>query len=63
LSQAEEALSVVSETRVPTMPPPPAPATTVGEGEADSEVTVTQAALEALFEAGPSIEGGGGGLR
>jgi hypothetical protein len=56
-SQAEEASSVVAETRAPTTPPPPAPATAVEEGEAATEATVTQAALEAPFEAGPSIEG------
>jgi hypothetical protein len=39
------------------MPPPPAPATAVEEGEAAMEATVTQAALEAPSEAGPSVEG------
>jgi hypothetical protein len=57
LSQAEEAPSVVTEMRVPTTPPPPAPATAVGEGEAATEATVTQEALEAPSEAGPSIKG------
>jgi hypothetical protein len=56
-SQAEEAPLVVAETRVPTTPPPPAPATAVKEGEAATEATVTQAALEASSEAGPSVEG------
>jgi hypothetical protein len=48
---------VVAETRAPIAPPPPAPATVVEEGEAATETTVTQAALEAPSEAGPSIEG------
>jgi hypothetical protein len=56
-SQAEEAPSVVAETRVPTMPPPPAPAAAVEEGEVATEATIAQAALEAPSEAGPSIEG------
>jgi hypothetical protein len=46
--------------RTPTSPPSPAPATTVEEGEAATKATVTQAALEAPSEAGPSIEGCGG---
>jgi hypothetical protein len=48
---------MVAKTRAPITPPPPAPATTVEEGEADTETTVTQAALEAPSEAGPSVEG------
>jgi hypothetical protein len=48
---------VVAEMRVPTTPPPPAPATAVEEGEAATEATVTQAALEASSEVGPSVEG------
>jgi hypothetical protein len=48
---------VVVETRVPTTPPPIAPAAAVEEGEAATEATIAQAALEALFEAGLSIEG------
>jgi hypothetical protein len=55
--QAEEAPSVVVETRAPTTPLPTAPATTVKEGEAATEETVTQVALEAPFEAGLSVEG------
>jgi hypothetical protein len=55
--QAEEAPSVVAETRAPTTPPPPVPATAVEEGEAATDATVTQAALEAPSEAGPSVEG------
>jgi hypothetical protein len=55
--QAEEEPSVVAETRALGMPPPPAPATAVEEGEAVTKATVTQAALEASSEAGPSIEG------
>jgi hypothetical protein len=55
--QAEEAPSVVAETRVPTTPPPPAPATVVEEGEAATEATVTQAVLEAPSKAVPSVEG------
>jgi hypothetical protein len=39
------------------MPPPPAPATAVEEGEVATEATITQAALEAPSEAGPSVEG------
>jgi hypothetical protein len=39
------------------MPPPLAPATAVEEGEAVMKATVTQAALEASSEAGPSVEG------
>jgi hypothetical protein len=54
--RAKEALSVVAEMRTPTTPPPPAPAVTVEEGEAAAEVTVTRAALEAPFGAGPSVE-------
>jgi hypothetical protein len=56
-SQAEEAPSVVAETRAPTTPPPPVPATTVEEGEAVTEATATQAPRETLSEAGPSSEG------
>jgi hypothetical protein len=48
---------VVAEMRGPTTPPPPAPAIVVEEGEAPTEATVTQAALEAPSEAGPSVEG------
>jgi hypothetical protein len=48
---------VVTETRVPIAPPPPAPATTVEEGEAATETAITQVALEAPSEAGPSVEG------
>jgi hypothetical protein len=48
---------VVAETRALTTPPPPAPTAAVEEGEAPTEVTVTQAALEAPSEAGPSVEG------
>jgi hypothetical protein len=55
--QAEEAPSVVAEMRALTTPPPPAPATAVEEGEAVTEATVTQVALEASSEAGPSVEG------
>jgi hypothetical protein len=55
--QADEAPLVVAETRAPTTPPPPASATTVEEGEAATEATITQVALEAPSEAGPSIEG------
>jgi hypothetical protein len=55
--QNEEAPSVVTETRAQTTTPPPAPATAVEEGEAATEATVTQAALEAPSEAGPSVEG------
>jgi hypothetical protein len=54
---AVEAPSVVTEMRAPTTPPPPAPATTAEEGEVATEATVTQAALEAPSEAGPSVEG------
>jgi hypothetical protein len=54
--RAKEALSVVAEMRTPTTPPPPAPAVTVEEGEAAAEATVTRAALEAPFGAGPSVE-------
>jgi hypothetical protein len=54
---AKEVPSVVAETRAPTTPPPPAPATVVEEGEAAMEAIVTQAALEALSEAGPIVEG------
>jgi hypothetical protein len=57
LSQTEEVPSVVAETRALTTPPPPAPTAAVEEGEAPTEVTVTQAALEAPSEAGPSVEG------
>jgi hypothetical protein len=39
------------------MPPPLAPSTAVEEGEAVMKATVTQAALEASSEAGPSVEG------
>jgi hypothetical protein len=53
----EEAPSVVAEMRAPATPPPPAPATAIEEGEAATEVIVTQAALEAPSEAGPSVEG------
>jgi hypothetical protein len=55
--QADEAPSVVAEMRAPTTPPPPAPATAVEEGEVAMEATVTQPALEAPSEAGPSVEG------
>jgi hypothetical protein len=55
-SQAEEAPSVVVETRVPTTPPPPAPTTAVEEGEAATEATVAQAALEAPSKTGPGVE-------
>jgi hypothetical protein len=55
--QAEEAPSMVAETRTPTTSPPPAPAAAVEEGEAATEATVTQAALEASSGAGPSVEG------
>jgi hypothetical protein len=55
--QAEEVALVIAETRTSTTLPPPAPATTVEEGEAATEATITQAALEASFEAGPSVEG------
>jgi hypothetical protein len=56
-SQAEEAPSVVAETRVPTTPPPPALATAIEDGDVATEATVTHAALEAPSEAGASIEG------
>jgi hypothetical protein len=55
--QAEEQLSVVAEMRAPATPLPPAPTTAVEEGEAVTEATVTQAALGAPSEAGPSVEG------
>jgi hypothetical protein len=55
--QAEEEPSVAAKTRVPATPTPLATATAVEEGEAVTEATVTQAVLEVLFEAGPSVEG------
>jgi hypothetical protein len=48
---------VVAEMRAPITPPPPAPAIIVEEGEVATEATVTQVALEAPSEAGPSVEG------
>jgi hypothetical protein len=48
---------VVAETRAPATAPPPALATVVEEGEVVKEATVTQAALEALSEARPRVEG------
>jgi hypothetical protein len=48
---------VVAETRAPITPPPPAPAIIIEEGEVATEATVTQVALEAPSEAGPSVEG------
>jgi hypothetical protein len=55
--QAEEAPSVVSETRAPTTPPPVVPAAAVEEGEAATGAILTPAAPEAPSEAGPSVEG------
>jgi hypothetical protein len=57
LPQAEEELLVVAETRAPITPLPPAPATAVEEGEAATGTIVTQVALEAPSEDGPSVEG------
>jgi hypothetical protein len=57
LPRAEEEPSVITETRAPIAPPPPVPSTTVEEGEAATEATVAQVALEALTEAGLSVEG------
>jgi hypothetical protein len=55
--QAEEEPSVAAKTRAPATPTPLATATAVEEGEAVTEATVTQAVLEVMFEAGPSVEG------
>jgi hypothetical protein len=44
-SWAEEAPSVVAETRALTTPPAPVPTAAVDEGEAAMEATVTQAVL------------------
>jgi hypothetical protein len=57
LPRVEEEPSVVTETSAPITPPLPAPATAIEEGEAATEMTITQASLEALSEAGPSVEG------
>jgi hypothetical protein len=55
--QVDEAPSAVAEMRTPTALPPLVLSSAVEEGEVATEVTVTQAALEAPSEAGPSVEG------
>jgi hypothetical protein len=48
---------LVAETRALATPPPLGPANVVEEGEVVRKASVTQAALEAPSEAGPSVEG------